>query len=109
MKRINLFIFFLLLSQTFKIIQQQNANADDINEVIYCHRFCEAHQHDHNHQHQHRLHVPLDLHSELIVLETTDCFIIGKEYISSELIKNESIQCNHCSSNLGLLGMFNIP
>jgi len=88
-------------NQTFKIVQQQNANADDINEVIYCHRFCEAHQHEHEHQHQHQLHVPLDLHSELIVLETTECFIIAKEYITSNLINNELVQCNHCSSSLG--------
>jgi hypothetical protein len=88
-------------NQTYKIVQQQNANADDINEVIYCHRFCEAHQHEHEHPHQHRLHVPLDLHSELIVLETTECFVIAKEYISSDLITNELVQCHHCSSNLG--------
>ncbi len=99
---------FNLYSKTFKIVQQQNANADDINEVIYCHRFCEAHQHEHQHEDQHRLHVPLDLHSELIVLETTECFIIGKEYISSDLINNELIQCNHCSSLVGSLGMLNL-
>jgi hypothetical protein len=95
-------------SQTYKIVQQQNANADDINEVIYCHRFCEAHQHEHEHPHQHRLHVPLDLHSELIVLETTECFVIAKEYISSDLIPNELIQCHHCSSNLGSFGMLSL-
>jgi hypothetical protein len=93
-------------SRTFKIVQQQNTNADDINEVIYCHRFCEAHQHEH--QHQHEQHVPLDLHSELIVLETTECFIIAKEYISSDLISNELIQCNHCSSRLGSLGTLDL-
>jgi hypothetical protein len=97
-------------SRSFKIVQQQNTNADDINEVIYCHRFCEAHQHDHEHEHQlqQRLHVPLDLHSELIVLETTEYFIIGKEYVPSDLISNELVQCNHCSSRLGSLGMLNL-
>jgi hypothetical protein len=101
-------------SQTYKIVQQQNANADDINEVIYCHRFCESHQHEHEHEHehehphQHRLHVPLDLHSELIVLETTEYFVIAKEYISSNLINNELIQCHRCSSILGSLGMLNL-
>lgn len=96
-------------SRTFKIVQQQNTNADDINEVIYCHRFCEAHQHEHKHQHQHQLHVPLDLHSELIVLETIECFTIAREYISSDLIlNNELVQCNHCSSHLGSLGMLNL-
>jgi hypothetical protein len=100
--------FFSHFSRTFQIVQQQNANADDINEVIYCHRFCEAHQHEHEHQHQHQLHVPLDLHSKLIVLETTEYFIIAKEYISSDLINNELVQCNHCSSHLGSLGMLNL-
>ncbi len=76
--------------------------------MIYCHRFCEAHQHDDGDQHQHSLHVPLDLHSELIVLETTDCFIIAKEYVSSTVINNELIQCHHCSSSLGSLGMFTV-
>ncbi|CAF2767683.1 unnamed protein product [Rotaria sp. Silwood2] len=88
-------------NQTFKIVQQQNTNADDINEVMYCHRFCEAHQHEHKHNHQYQLPVPLDLHSELIVLETIECLTIAKEYSSSNLIHNELIQCNHCSSCLG--------
>ncbi|CAF1083449.1 unnamed protein product [Rotaria sordida] len=89
-------------NQTYKIVQQQNANVDDINEVMYCHRFCEAHQHDHkHHHHQYQLPVPLDLHSELIVLETIEYFIIAKEYSSSDLIHNELVQCNHCSSCLG--------
>jgi hypothetical protein len=109
--KINLIILLIFhYSQTYKIVQQQNANADDINEVVYCHRFCEAHQHDHEHEHPHqrRLHVPLDLHSELTVLETTECFVIAKEYISSELItNNELVQCHHCSSNLGSFSMLN--
>ncbi|CAF3042955.1 unnamed protein product [Rotaria sp. Silwood2] len=88
-------------NQTFKIVQQQNTNADDINEVMYCHRFCEAHQHEHKHNHQYQLPVPLDLHSELIVLETIECLTIAKEYSSSNLIHNELIQCNLCSSCLG--------
>ncbi|CAF1417819.1 unnamed protein product [Rotaria sp. Silwood1] len=88
-------------NQTFKIVQQQNANADDINEVMYCHRFCEAHQHEHKHHHQYQLPVPLDLHSELIILETTECLTIAKEYSSSDLIHDELVQCNHCFSCLG--------
>jgi hypothetical protein len=93
------------LSRTFKIIQQENANADDINEITYCHRFCEAHQHEHKHEYQ--SYAPLDLHAELIVLETTDCFIIAKEHISSDLIINKIVQCKHCSSSLGSIGMLN--
>ncbi|CAF0816146.1 unnamed protein product [Rotaria sp. Silwood1] len=94
-------------NQTFKIVQQQNANADDINEIMYCHRFCEAHQHEHKHHHQYQLPVPLDLHSELIILETIECLTIGKEYSSSDLIHNELVQCSHCSSCLGSFGMLN--
>ena len=88
-------------SRTFQIIQQSNCNADDINEVMYCHRFCEAHQHEH--PVQERMHKPIDLHSELIILETTDCFIIAREYLSANLINNEFVQCQHCSANLGSL------
>ncbi|CAF3326110.1 unnamed protein product [Rotaria socialis] len=87
-------------NQTFKIVQQQNANADDINEVIYCHRFCESHQHEHKHEPQ-QLHVPLDLHAELIVVENIECFIIAKEFSSLDLIHNDLVQCNNCSSHLG--------
>lgn len=97
--------FSFNLSQNFKIVQQQNANADDINEVIYCHRFCEAHQHEHKHDY-HPLRIPLDLHSESIILETLECFIIAKEYSSSDLIHDQSIQCNHCSSYLGSFGIY---
>ncbi|CAF1209243.1 unnamed protein product [Adineta steineri] len=85
----------------FKIVQQQNTNVDDINEVIYCHRFCEAHQHEHKHDYNEQVQAPLNLHTELIVLETTECFIIAKEFITSTLINNELVQCNHCSSHLG--------
>lgn len=86
-------------TRTFQIIQQSNANADDINEVIYCHRFCEAHQHEH--PLQERVHKPIDLHSDWIILETTDCFIIAREYLSDNLINNELVQCSNCSANLG--------
>ncbi|UJR09224.1 hypothetical protein I4U23_013471 [Adineta vaga] len=88
-------------NQTFKIVQQQSANADEINEVIYCHRFCESHQHEHKHADTQQLHVPLDLHSEPTVLETVESFIIAKEYISVDLINNELVQCHRCSSQLG--------
>lgn len=94
-------------SQSYKVVQQQSTNADDINEVIYCHRFCEAHQHEHAHEHKHQLHVPLDLHSEPTVLETVESFVIGKEYTSFDLINNELVQCHHCSAQLGSFGIVN--
>ena len=97
---------FVDSSRNFQIVQQSNANADDLNEVIYCHRFCEAHQHEH--PLQERLHQPVDLHSESIVLETTDCFIIGKDYFSSNLLNDQSVQCSHCSVNLGSLTPSNL-
>ncbi|CAF1101640.1 unnamed protein product [Adineta ricciae] len=88
-------------NQSYKIVQQQSTNADDINEVIFCHRFCEAHQHEHTHEHKHQLHVPLDLHSESVVLETVESFVIGKEFTSFDLVNNGLVQCHHCSAQLG--------
>lgn len=84
-------------SQTFKLIQQSNTNADDINEVIYCHRSCNAHQHEQDI----KLPEPIDLQSELIIVESTDCLIMAKKYVSSNLIRNDAIQCVHCSASIG--------
>ena len=74
--------------------------------MIYCHRFCDAHEHEHKDEYQ--SYAPVDLHADLSVLETTGCFIVAKEHVAPALIHNQSIQCDHCSSRLGSIGSFGL-
>ena len=86
-----------LSSRTLTLVHEQSTNADDISEVMYCHRFCDAHEHKDEHPYESP--TTVDLHSEAVVLETTDCLIIAPEHFSTDLI-----QCQHCSADLGSLG-----
>lgn len=86
---------FSFLSEPFRIVDREKFNVDDLNEVVFCHRYCTAHQH--RPIPEYKPTQGFDPHRERIALETTGNFIVSLEHFLQPAV----VCCPNCSAQFG--------
>ncbi|CAF1218079.1 unnamed protein product [Didymodactylos carnosus] len=81
---------------SLKLNQESTTNFDDLNEVVYCHRFCEAHQHGDEAPVKHKS----PEFNKNTAMENTEIIILSKDYVLVNT-DNSNVNCQGCGTKIG--------